>query len=162
MLRQAISIGLIIVAGLMVVGAQAQDKLVLKSVNVDLPFGDRMFQGPGSEALNNNCLACHSAGMVLTQSVLSKEQWHAEVEKMLTAFPRTSTRLSILSWASSKRSSQDELMGPQQTPSRQASRQPRTIRSRAPPLHAPPDGRGAKSVADLVRMANVLGVKPEH
>jgi len=44
----------------------------------------------------------------------------------------------------------------------QASRQPRTIRSRAPPLHAPPDGRGAKSVADLVRMANVLGVKPEH
>jgi hypothetical protein len=86
MFRQTISIALIIVAGLMVVGAQAQDKLILKSVNVDLPFGDRMFQGPGSEALNNNCLACHSAGMVLTQPALSQEQWHAEVEKMLTAY----------------------------------------------------------------------------
>lgn len=86
MFRQAISIGLIIVAALMVVGAQAQDKLILKSVNVDLPFGDRMFQGAGSEALNNNCLACHSAGMVLTQPALSKEQWHAEVEKMLYAY----------------------------------------------------------------------------
>jgi cytochrome c553 len=86
MSRQAISIGLIIVAALMAVGAQAQDKLVLKSVNVDLPFGERMFQGPGSEALNNNCLACHSAGMVLTQPALSREQWHAEVEKMLTAY----------------------------------------------------------------------------
>jgi hypothetical protein len=86
MFRQAISIGLIIVAGLVVVGAQAQDKLALKSVNVDLPFGDRMFQGPGLEALNNNCLACHSVGMVLTQPALSKEQWHAEVEKMLTAY----------------------------------------------------------------------------
>jgi hypothetical protein len=70
----------------MSVGAQAQDKLVLKSVNVDLPFGDRMFQGPDSEALNNNCLACYSAGMVLTQSALSKGQWHAEVEKMLAAY----------------------------------------------------------------------------
>ena len=86
MFRQAISIGLIIVAALMAVSAQAQDKLVLKSVNVDLPFGERMFQGPGSEALNNNCLACHSAGMVLTQPALSREQWHAEVEKMLTAY----------------------------------------------------------------------------
>ena len=85
MFRQAISIGLIIVAA-RVVAAQAQDELVLNSVNVDLPFGDRMFQGPGSEALNNNCLACHSAGMVLTQPALSKEQWHAEVEKMLTAY----------------------------------------------------------------------------
>ena len=86
MLRQALSIGLIIVAALMALAAQAQDRLVLKSVNVDLPFGDRMFQGPGSEALNNNCLACHSAGMVLTQPALSKQQWHAEVEKMLTAY----------------------------------------------------------------------------
>ena len=72
MFRQALSIGLTIVAALMALAAQAQDRLVLKSLNVDLPFGDRMFQGPGSEALNNNCLACYSAGMVLTQPALSK------------------------------------------------------------------------------------------
>jgi hypothetical protein len=49
MFRQALSIGLTIVAALMALAAQAQDRLVLKSLNVDLPFGDRMFQGPGSE-----------------------------------------------------------------------------------------------------------------
>jgi hypothetical protein len=69
------------------VGAHAADKLVLKSVNIDLPFGDRMFPaGPGSDAANNNCLACHSAGMVLNQAAMSKTQWRAEVEKMRTAY----------------------------------------------------------------------------
>ncbi|HVI66798.1 MAG TPA: cytochrome c [Bradyrhizobium sp.] len=87
MLRQALPIALITVAALAPLGAHADEKLTLKSVNVDLPFGDRMFpDGPGSEAVNNNCLACHSAGMVLTQPALSKEQWHAEVEKMRTAY----------------------------------------------------------------------------
>jgi hypothetical protein len=29
---------------------------MLKSVNIDLAFGDRMFpDGPGSQAVNNNC-----------------------------------------------------------------------------------------------------------
>jgi hypothetical protein len=66
--------------------AQAEGKLSLKSVSVDLPFGDRMFSdGPGSEAVNNNCLACHSAGMVLNQPTMSKVQWRTEVEKMRTA-----------------------------------------------------------------------------
>jgi hypothetical protein len=46
--------------------------LLLKSVNIELPNGDRMFEGPGSDAANNNCLACHSAGMVLNQPALSK------------------------------------------------------------------------------------------
>jgi hypothetical protein len=87
MLRQALPIALITVAALAPLGAHADEKLTLKSVNVDLPFGDRMFpDGPGSEAVNNSCLACHSAGMVLTQPALSKEQWHAEVEKMRTAY----------------------------------------------------------------------------
>jgi len=86
-LRQALPIALITVAALAPLGAHADEKLTLKSVNVDLPFGDRMFpDGPGSEAVNNSCLACHSAGMVLTQPALSKEQWHAEVEKMRTAY----------------------------------------------------------------------------
>jgi hypothetical protein len=55
-------------------------------VNIELPNGDRMFEGPGSDAANNNCLACHSAGMVLNQPALSKAQWRTEVEKMRTAY----------------------------------------------------------------------------
>jgi hypothetical protein len=86
MLRQAFPVALLTVAALISLG-HADDRVMLKSVNVDLPFGDRIFpDGPGSQAVNNNCLACHSAGMVLTQPALSKERWHAEVEKMRMAY----------------------------------------------------------------------------
>jgi cytochrome c5 len=57
-----------------------------KSVNVDLPFGDRMFEGPGADVVNNNCLACHSVGMVMTQPPLSRQTWEAEVAKMRNAY----------------------------------------------------------------------------
>jgi hypothetical protein len=86
MLRQALPAALIAVS-VLAPPVHADDKLVLKSVNVDLPFGDRMFpEGPGSDAVNNNCLACHSAGMVLNQPAMSKAQWQVEVEKMRTAY----------------------------------------------------------------------------
>ena len=55
----------------------------LKSVKIALPDSDKMFEGPGSDAINNNCLACHSAGMVLNQPDLSKQAWAAEVNKMI-------------------------------------------------------------------------------
>ena len=59
----------------------------LKSVKVDLPDSDSMFpNGPGSDAINNNCLACHSADMVLNQPELSKQAWTAEVEKMINNY----------------------------------------------------------------------------
>lgn len=56
--------------------------VTLRSVNVDFPDSDRRFEGPGADLVNNNCLACHSAGMVLTQPRLSRAAWQAEVEKM--------------------------------------------------------------------------------
>src|ERR1700716_4618770 len=67
--------------------ARAATPFELKSVKIDLPDSDRMFpDGPGSEAINNNCLACHSAGMVLNQPALSKQAWVAEVNKMISAY----------------------------------------------------------------------------
>ena len=67
--------------------AQAEGKLSLRSVSVDLPAGDRMFPGgPGADAINNNCLACHSAGMVLNQPALPKAEWEAEVNKMRATY----------------------------------------------------------------------------
>ena len=87
MLPQALVFALIAASVLAPLSVRADDKLVLRSVSVDLPFGDRMFpDGPGSDAVNNNCLACHSAGMVLNQPTLSKAQWRLEVEKMRTAY----------------------------------------------------------------------------
>jgi hypothetical protein len=64
--------------------ARAATAFELKSVKIDLPDSNRMFpDGPGSDAINNNCLACHSAGMVLNQPDLSKQAWAAEVNKMI-------------------------------------------------------------------------------
>jgi hypothetical protein len=55
----------------------------LHSVSIELPASDRMFPGgSAADAINNNCLACHSAGMVFNQPNLTQAAWHAEVEKM--------------------------------------------------------------------------------
>jgi hypothetical protein len=66
--------------------AHAATPFELKSVKIEFPDSDKMFPGPGSEAINNNCLACHSAGMVLNQPALSKQAWTAEVDKMIHAY----------------------------------------------------------------------------
>ena len=87
MWRKLSSGALITVSVLAPLAVHAEQKLSLKSVSVDLPFGDRMFpDGPGADVVNSNCLACHSAGMELNQPGLSKAQWRTEVEKMRTAF----------------------------------------------------------------------------
>jgi len=63
-------------------------QFALKSVSVDLPPDrDRSFPpGPGVEVISGNCVACHSAGMVLTQPALSRAAWDAEVHKMIAAY----------------------------------------------------------------------------
>lgn len=60
---------------------------VLKSVSVELPTSDVTFPGgAAADAINANCLSCHSAGMVLTQPDFAKATWAAEVDKMIHAF----------------------------------------------------------------------------
>jgi hypothetical protein len=87
MARTLLLIALVAGVAFAPVCARAESQLSLKSVSVDLPPGDDMFpNGPGADAINNNCLACHSADMVLNQPALSKAQWHAEVDKMRTAY----------------------------------------------------------------------------
>lgn len=72
---------------LLPLSGKTETRLSLKSITVELPLGDRLFpDGPGSDAANDNCLACHSAGMVLNQPAMTKAQWQAEVDKMRTAF----------------------------------------------------------------------------
>jgi len=57
--------------------------VTLHSLKFDLPESDRTFPGGATaDAINNNCLACHSAGMVLTQPRLPRSAWQAEVSKM--------------------------------------------------------------------------------
>jgi hypothetical protein len=61
--------------------------VTLHSLNVEFPDPGRMFPGDSkADAINNNCLACHSAGMVLTQPALSRAEWQSEVEKMRSTY----------------------------------------------------------------------------
>jgi cytochrome c553 len=67
--------------------ARVQDVPAIKSTTVELPAGDALFPGGSSaDAINNNCLACHSPDMVLNQPPLPKAAWEAEVNKMINTY----------------------------------------------------------------------------
>ena len=61
--------------------------MAFKSVSVELPDSGEMFPGSSeADAINNNCLACHSTEMVLHQPPLPRVTWEAEVKKMISAY----------------------------------------------------------------------------
>jgi cytochrome c553 len=65
----------------------ANGGVTLNSVDLNFPRSDSTFPGGrGADAINNDCLICHSAGMVLDQAKLSRAQWQAEVDKMRNDF----------------------------------------------------------------------------
>lgn len=67
--------------------APSTPTFALKSVSVELPTSDVTFPGgAAADAINANCLSCHSAGMVLTQPSFARATWAAEVDKMIHAF----------------------------------------------------------------------------
>ena len=87
MFRKFLWVVILLSAASMSFVARAATPLQRKSVKIDLPDSDKMFpDGPGSDAINNNCLACHSADMVLNQPALSKQAWTAEVNKMINNY----------------------------------------------------------------------------
>jgi hypothetical protein len=87
MFRNLFSATILLGVASMPVLARAATLSELKPVNIDLPDSDKMFpDGRGSDAINNNCLACHSADMVLNQPALSKQAWAAEVNKMINNY----------------------------------------------------------------------------
>lgn len=90
---KALPVLLALGAALAALPGHAQDRgpaptpLTLKSVSIDLPNGERTFPGGAdAEAINNNCLACHSAGMVLNQPAMPRAAWETEVNKMIGVY----------------------------------------------------------------------------
>jgi mono/diheme cytochrome c family protein len=56
-------------------------------VRVELPASDETFPpGVGADIATSQCLICHSAGMVLRQPPLTKDEWRAEIMKMRSAY----------------------------------------------------------------------------
>ncbi len=58
----------------------------LTSLNLEVPSSDATPDGPGADAMNGNCLACHSADHLLNQPRLPKETWDEIVHKMISAY----------------------------------------------------------------------------
>ncbi|WP_035721610.1 sulfite:cytochrome C oxidoreductase subunit b precursor [Bradyrhizobium sp. ARR65] len=87
MFRATLSISLLVIAVSWSAPAHVQEGPAFKAVSVDLPSGDAQFPG-GAEAdtINNNCLACHSADMVLNQPSFPRAVWDAEVHKMIKVY----------------------------------------------------------------------------
>ncbi len=71
-----------------VLAASAADTpMTFHSEKVELPTGDRIFPGGDkADAINNNCVTCHSAGMVLNQPALTRAEWSSEVHKMVNVY----------------------------------------------------------------------------
>jgi cytochrome c553 len=61
--------------------------VTLHSVNLSFPRSDGIFPGGAkADAINNDCLICHSAGMVLDQASLSRTDWQGIVDQMQHVF----------------------------------------------------------------------------
>ena len=58
-----------------------------KPMTMELPPDAASFpDGPNVKTVNQNCLACHSADMVLDQALLPRATWAAEVTKMRNVY----------------------------------------------------------------------------
>jgi mono/diheme cytochrome c family protein len=82
-MKRIFLIGLI---GLLVpaVGAAAP---AFKSLQLEFPPDAASFpDGPNVKIVNQDCLACHSADMVLDQPLLPRATWAAEVAKMRATY----------------------------------------------------------------------------
>jgi cytochrome c5 len=87
MLRTVLPVVAVLDLVLLPSSGQAAAITKLKSLKLNVPTSDTMFPaGPGSDAINNNCIACHSADHVLNQPSLSREAWQEVVNKMITAY----------------------------------------------------------------------------
>ena len=61
--------------------------VTLTSESVILPGSSETFPGgAAAQVVNVNCVACHSADMILNQPALSKVAWQAEVTKMIKLY----------------------------------------------------------------------------
>lgn len=72
--------------------------------SLDLPDADGPFEdiaAVSADAMNSNCLACHSSAMVTHQPALTPAQWRATLGKMRSVYKApidTADDAAILAW----------------------------------------------------------------
>jgi mono/diheme cytochrome c family protein len=68
-------------------GRTGEASLQWPIVKVELPADDETFPpGAGATIATSQCQICHSAGMVLQQPPLTRDQWRAEIVKMRSSY----------------------------------------------------------------------------
>jgi len=87
MLRTLLPASIILCAILLPLAGHAAQLDELISPKLELPSSDTTFpDGPGGEAMNGNCLACHSADHTLNQPTLPRNVWKEVVDKMINVY----------------------------------------------------------------------------
>ncbi len=87
MTRKILPLALLAGVAALSLAVQAKVPAALKSLEVTLPESSRTLpDGPGMQVVNDNCLACHSAGMILNQPTMPQAAWEAEVNKMRNVY----------------------------------------------------------------------------
>ena len=87
MLRTLLPASTILCAILLPLTGHAARLDELKSLNLELPSSDMTSpDGAGADAMNGNCLACHSADHMLNQPTLPRKVWEEVVDKMINAY----------------------------------------------------------------------------
>ena len=68
-------------------GCQQADSFAFGNTSIELPADTvALPPGPHAELATQNCMACHSADMILNQPRLTRAQWTANVEKMVKVY----------------------------------------------------------------------------
>ena len=76
-----------VLAPLLLAGCGQRDSFAFQNVSAVLPDDTTALpDGPHVETVTQNCTACHSPAMILTQPRLSRAAWEGEVAKMIKVY----------------------------------------------------------------------------
>jgi hypothetical protein len=78
---------IIIAAALALAGCESEPEVTFTDASITLPDDPlELPEGPGREAVLENCIACHSPSTMLQQPKVSAEKWQSIAEKMIEIY----------------------------------------------------------------------------
>ena len=78
---------LAIILALTLAGCESQPQVTFTDVSITLPDDPLdLPEGPGRDAVIENCTACHSPSTMLQQPRVSREKWESIANKMIEVY----------------------------------------------------------------------------
>jgi PBP1b-binding outer membrane lipoprotein LpoB len=79
--------GAVLLLALMLAGCDSAPKATFADASITLPDDPMdLPEGPGRQAVIENCTACHSPSTMLQQPKVSREKWESIVGKMIKLY----------------------------------------------------------------------------